>query len=473
MCPRRTPLVDLSRPGGARRARLAGGRLRRPDRCSAIGHEPGRLLPPPRQEAQAVPDHARRATVAVGDGAVTTYTFGQDLYDDMLAAIEGAQRQILFETYIWKGDEVGERFKAGAHRRGRPRASRSTASTTRSPTSSCRPRFKRFPPIDEGAALPRLRRRAGGSSTCAATAATTARSWSSTTRSGSSAATTSASAYATEWRDTHCRITGPGVWDLDAGLRRLLEPAPAPAGFRHQRAAAAAGDRLDLGAADPGAPQRAAAVDVPDPGDVPRGDQPGPAQRLDDPRLLHPRPGLRRRARWTPPGAGSTYACCCRAKSNHIVADWISRGYFRQLLDAGVADLPLPRRDGARQDRDHRRQLVDDRHRQHRPAQPCRATTRSTSRSSTPALAAGDGADLRDRPRPTALPLTMAEWEARDVYTRFTETILVPLRPLLLDRADRPYAVRSNRCGDVRLASERDRSTTVRRSAWTTGPSPV
>src|SRR4029450_8341256 len=50
--------------------------------------------------------------VDVGRGTVTTYTFGQDLYSDMLAAIEGAQRQILFETYIWKGDEVGERFKA-------------------------------------------------------------------------------------------------------------------------------------------------------------------------------------------------------------------------------------------------------------------------------------------------------------------------------------------------------------------------
>ena len=50
-------------------------------------------------------------TVTVGDSEVTTYTFGQDLYDDMLAAIEGAQRQILFETYIWKGDEMGERFK--------------------------------------------------------------------------------------------------------------------------------------------------------------------------------------------------------------------------------------------------------------------------------------------------------------------------------------------------------------------------
>ena len=30
-----------------------------------------------------------------------------------------------------------------------------------------------------------------------------------------------------------------------------------------------------------------------------------------------------------------------------------------------------------------------------------------------------------------ALELTIAEWEARDVYSRFTEMILKPLRPLL------------------------------------------
>ena len=34
-----------------------------------------------------------------------------DLYDDMLAAIDGAKKQILFETYIWKGDEIGWKFK--------------------------------------------------------------------------------------------------------------------------------------------------------------------------------------------------------------------------------------------------------------------------------------------------------------------------------------------------------------------------
>src|SRR5436309_2759108 len=51
-------------------------------------------------------------TVAVGDGAITTYTYGKDLYADMLAAIDGAHKQVLFETYIWKGDDVGERFKS-------------------------------------------------------------------------------------------------------------------------------------------------------------------------------------------------------------------------------------------------------------------------------------------------------------------------------------------------------------------------
>ena len=43
----------------------------------------------------------------MGSGSVTTYTFGQDLYDDMLAAIEGAKHQVLLGTYIWKADRSG------------------------------------------------------------------------------------------------------------------------------------------------------------------------------------------------------------------------------------------------------------------------------------------------------------------------------------------------------------------------------
>lgn len=46
-----------------------------------------------------------------GDDWVTVYTKGRDLYDDMIAAIDAAEHTILLETYIWKGDRVGTQFK--------------------------------------------------------------------------------------------------------------------------------------------------------------------------------------------------------------------------------------------------------------------------------------------------------------------------------------------------------------------------
>src|SRR5687768_15793337 len=41
-----------------------------------------------------------------GTTTITTYTYGADLYDDMLGAIAGAQERILFETFIIKDDAV-------------------------------------------------------------------------------------------------------------------------------------------------------------------------------------------------------------------------------------------------------------------------------------------------------------------------------------------------------------------------------
>ncbi|MDO5067341.1 MAG: phospholipase D-like domain-containing protein [Propionibacteriaceae bacterium] len=54
--------------------------------------------------------------LAMGPDQVTIYTYGEDLYRDMLAAIDGAQQVIHFETFIWKNDEVGEQFKAALGR---------------------------------------------------------------------------------------------------------------------------------------------------------------------------------------------------------------------------------------------------------------------------------------------------------------------------------------------------------------------
>jgi cardiolipin synthase len=53
--------------------------------------------------------HPDEATV--DNTRLQIYTEGSRLFDDMLAAIEGARETIFLETYIWKGDVLGEAFK--------------------------------------------------------------------------------------------------------------------------------------------------------------------------------------------------------------------------------------------------------------------------------------------------------------------------------------------------------------------------
>lgn len=50
-------------------------------------------------------------SVTTGGSEVTVYTYGQDLYRDMLDAIRQAKHRVFFETFIWKSDEVGQQFK--------------------------------------------------------------------------------------------------------------------------------------------------------------------------------------------------------------------------------------------------------------------------------------------------------------------------------------------------------------------------
>lgn len=51
------------------------------------------------------------APFQAGDTEVEIFTYGQDLYDDMLRAIRQAKETIFFETFIWKNDAVGRAFK--------------------------------------------------------------------------------------------------------------------------------------------------------------------------------------------------------------------------------------------------------------------------------------------------------------------------------------------------------------------------
>jgi cardiolipin synthase len=55
--------------------------------------------------------HPSLDEVRVGDNSLHLYDYGRDLYDAMLAAIDAARESIYLETYIWKGDAVGQEFK--------------------------------------------------------------------------------------------------------------------------------------------------------------------------------------------------------------------------------------------------------------------------------------------------------------------------------------------------------------------------
>ena len=49
--------------------------------------------------------------VVVGGNQLKLYSYGQDLYDAMLEAIDAAREMIFVESFIWKGDAVGQKFK--------------------------------------------------------------------------------------------------------------------------------------------------------------------------------------------------------------------------------------------------------------------------------------------------------------------------------------------------------------------------
>jgi cardiolipin synthase len=152
----------------------------------------------------------------------------------MLAAIEGAQKQILFETYIWKGDATGERFKqalADAAARGVEVYCiyDGFANLVVSPVFKRFPRSMkvlRYPVYAAGLRFFDLRRYGRDHRKILVV----------DSEIGFVGGFNIGDAYATEWRDTHVRITGPGVWDLQRAVadfwnlhrRRRLRPSERP-----------------------------------------------------------------------------------------------------------------------------------------------------------------------------------------------------------------------------------------------------
>jgi cardiolipin synthase A/B len=55
--------------------------------------------------------HPSLNEVDIGENRLRVYDYGRDLYDAMLTSIDAAQESAYLETFIWKDDEVGRAFK--------------------------------------------------------------------------------------------------------------------------------------------------------------------------------------------------------------------------------------------------------------------------------------------------------------------------------------------------------------------------
>lgn len=364
-------------------------------------------------------------TVDVGEARLTTYTYGRDLYDDMLAAIEGARHRILFETYIWKGDATGERFKQAL-----------AAASARGVEVHCiydgfanlvvSPSFKRFPRMMRVLRFPVYG---------AGLRFFDARRYGRDHRKilvvdgevGFVGGYNIGDAYATEWRDTHVRVTGPAVIDLERAFadfwnlnrkgawrsshRPLLLETPSEwePRIRIQRNI----PRLWM------FPIRSMYLEA-----INRASRNiwiTTAYFLPDQDFVD---ALKLAA-----ARGVDVRILVPLKSNHIVADWISRGYYAQLLEAGVRILRY------REAMIHAKTAtVDGTWATVGTANIDRLSLQGNYEINLEAIDrsfAGTLEEIFGVDEANSLELTIGEWQARDLHRKFTEAVLAPLRPLL------------------------------------------
>jgi cardiolipin synthase A/B len=362
------------------------------------------------------------ADVSIGEGVVTSYTFGQHLYDDMLAAIAGARHQVLLESYIWKGDEVGEQFKQALY----DAAARGVdvhaiydgfANLVVSPRfRHFRPPVKvlRYPVYSAGLRFFDLRRYGRDHRKILVVDDEVA------FVGGYNIGT----AYATEWRDTHVRITGAGVGDLKRAF----------ADFWNLHRREHHGGPLQVDAPPHWDPRIRVHRNVPRLWMFPirsmyleainratRNIYLTQAYFIPDNDFVA--------ALVNAAGRGVDVKILVPATSNHVVADWLSRGFYGELLEAGVE---IWRYQGAMV---HAKTATVD------GAWSTVGTANIDRLSMTgnyevnvefvdPAMAQEMERIFRTDLR-NCEQLTREVWEARGAHRKFTEAFLAPLRPLL------------------------------------------
>jgi cardiolipin synthase len=151
--------------------------------------------------------------LTIGDAEVQVYTYGAYLYDAMLDAIRHAERRILLDMFIWKGDRAGKQFKAELERAAE-RGVEVYVIFDSFANLIVPPSFKRFPPT-----IHALKFRVAPKPWQMLSPRNYGRDHHKILvvdgKVGFTGGYNIGAPYATEWRDTSVRLTGAKVWDLE------------------------------------------------------------------------------------------------------------------------------------------------------------------------------------------------------------------------------------------------------------------
>src|SRR3954449_2329740 len=268
------------------------------------------------------------ADLPLGDSTVTVYTYGTALYDDMLAAIEGARERVLFESFIVKDDEVGQRFKAALIAAAGRGVEVFVIYDVFANLVVRRAFFDfpasvnvvRYPALKPGMLLLDVRKPGPDHRKLLVVDGEV----------GFVGGYNVGSAYATQWRDTHLRVSGPSAWELENAFVDFWNQHRAPA--------------------QPGLPENGSTVwesrlrvhrNVPSQLIYPiRGmyleaiDRATGRISITQPYFIPDR--AMRRALLAAARRGGDVRGLVPAVSNHVLTDWLSRGFYTTLLEGGV-----------------------------------------------------------------------------------------------------------------------------------------
>ncbi len=358
-------------------------------------------------------------SVTAGASEVTVYTYGEDLYGDMLDAIRKASSRVFFETFIWKADDVGHAFKTAlidaANRGVKVYVVFDQFANLVVPQSFFRfpanVAVRRHPMIASGFRFPRNSGRDHRKLLVVDDVAAFIGGYN------------IGSLYATDWRDTHARLTGDIVWDVQNAFidywnlftsrRRAALP---DFGSRTWQSEIRIHRNIPRNMVYPIRGMYLGAIDR-----ASHHIYLTHAYLIPDADMLN---ALVRAAR-----RGVDVRIIIPAASNHIVADWLSRGFYGVLLRAGVRLLLYQ---GAMV---HAKTATID-------GQWSTIGTANIDRLSLLGNyeinievfnvdVARQMEEIFAVDSSNTLELTAADWQRRHAMVKFSETVLTPFRPLL------------------------------------------